>query len=83
MHFRQNRKANQHIGRGHSRSWFVALEVSFPFTPSSLILNAVFADYMLFVFSDAYLVLLLEFDRTGFTTMEKARVLRIHHGLRM
>jgi pre-mRNA cleavage complex 2 protein Pcf11 len=22
MHFRQNRKANQNIGRGHSRSWF-------------------------------------------------------------
>ena len=27
MHFRQNRKANQNIGRGHSRSWFVTLEV--------------------------------------------------------
>lgn len=27
MHFRQNRKANQNIGRGHSRSWFVGLEV--------------------------------------------------------
>ncbi|KAH7929411.1 hypothetical protein BV22DRAFT_1029463 [Leucogyrophana mollusca] len=26
MHFRQNRKANQNIGRGHSRSWFVGLE---------------------------------------------------------
>ncbi|KAH7914222.1 hypothetical protein BJ138DRAFT_1177497 [Hygrophoropsis aurantiaca] len=26
MHFRQNRKANQNLGRGHSRSWFVALE---------------------------------------------------------
>jgi len=26
MHFRQNRKANQNVGRGHSRSWFVALE---------------------------------------------------------
>ncbi|KAJ8587211.1 hypothetical protein M405DRAFT_319900 [Rhizopogon salebrosus TDB-379] len=25
MHFRQNRKANQNIGRGHSRSWFVDL----------------------------------------------------------
>jgi hypothetical protein len=29
MHFRQNRKANQNIGRGHSHSWFVALEVYF------------------------------------------------------
>jgi pre-mRNA cleavage complex 2 protein Pcf11 len=26
MHFRQNRKANQNIGRGHSRSWFIGLE---------------------------------------------------------
>ncbi|KII95071.1 hypothetical protein PLICRDRAFT_33902 [Plicaturopsis crispa FD-325 SS-3] len=26
MHFRQNRKANQNIGRGHSRSWFVGLD---------------------------------------------------------
>ncbi|KAI0677557.1 hypothetical protein C8Q78DRAFT_1003278 [Trametes maxima] len=26
MHFRQNRKASQAIGRGHSRSWFVSLE---------------------------------------------------------
>ncbi|KAJ7590956.1 hypothetical protein C8J56DRAFT_934310 [Mycena floridula] len=26
MHFRQNRKANQNVGRGHSRSWFVGLE---------------------------------------------------------
>jgi len=26
MHFRQNRKANQNIGRGHSRSWFVGVE---------------------------------------------------------
>ena len=28
MHFRQKRKANQNIGRGHSRSWFTALDVS-------------------------------------------------------
>lgn len=27
MHFRQNRKANQSLGRGHSRSWFVDLDV--------------------------------------------------------
>ena len=27
MHFRQNRKANQNMGRGHSCSWFVTLEV--------------------------------------------------------
>ncbi|ETW83891.1 hypothetical protein HETIRDRAFT_62543 [Heterobasidion irregulare TC 32-1] len=26
MHFRQNRKANQNVGRGHSRSWFVGAE---------------------------------------------------------
>ncbi|KIJ20263.1 hypothetical protein PAXINDRAFT_68604 [Paxillus involutus ATCC 200175] len=26
MHFRQNRKVNQNLGRGHSRSWFVSLE---------------------------------------------------------
>jgi pre-mRNA cleavage complex 2 protein Pcf11 len=26
MHFRQNRKANQNIGRGHSRSWFIGAE---------------------------------------------------------
>jgi len=29
MHFRQKRKANQNIGRGHSRSWFTALDVGF------------------------------------------------------
>ena len=28
MHFRQNRKADQNIGRGHSRSWFTGIEVS-------------------------------------------------------
>jgi pre-mRNA cleavage complex 2 protein Pcf11 len=27
MHFRQNRKANQNVGRGHNRSWFTALDV--------------------------------------------------------
>jgi pre-mRNA cleavage complex 2 protein Pcf11 len=27
MHFRQNRKATQNVGRGHSRSWFIELEV--------------------------------------------------------
>ena len=27
MHFRQNRKATQAVGRGHSRSWFIGLEV--------------------------------------------------------
>ncbi|KAJ4478232.1 hypothetical protein J3R30DRAFT_3480111 [Lentinula aciculospora] len=26
MHFRQNLKANQNIGRGHSRSWFISVE---------------------------------------------------------
>lgn len=28
MHFRQNRKASQSAGRGHSRSWFLGAEVS-------------------------------------------------------
>ncbi|TFK91474.1 hypothetical protein K466DRAFT_582774 [Polyporus arcularius HHB13444] len=26
MHFRQNRKASQAVGRGHSRSWFITME---------------------------------------------------------
>ncbi|KAF8745906.1 hypothetical protein AX14_004211 [Amanita brunnescens Koide BX004] len=26
MHFRQNRKATQNVGRGHSRSWFISIE---------------------------------------------------------
>jgi len=26
MHFRQNRRASQNVGRGHSRSWFVGIE---------------------------------------------------------
>jgi hypothetical protein len=26
-HFRQNRKASQSVGRGHSRSWFLGAEV--------------------------------------------------------
>jgi pre-mRNA cleavage complex 2 protein Pcf11 len=26
MHFRQNRKASQNVGRGHSRSWFIGVE---------------------------------------------------------
>lgn len=29
MHFRQNRKASQSTGRGHSRGWFVTVEVRF------------------------------------------------------
>lgn len=29
MHFRQNRKASENIGRGHSRSWFVGIKVWF------------------------------------------------------
>jgi pre-mRNA cleavage complex 2 protein Pcf11 len=28
MHFRQNRKASQSVGRGYSRSWFLGAEVS-------------------------------------------------------
>jgi pre-mRNA cleavage complex 2 protein Pcf11 len=28
LHFKQNRKASQNTGRGHSRSWFVAQQVS-------------------------------------------------------
>lgn len=31
MHFRQNRKANENIDRGHSRSWFVGLDVRVSF----------------------------------------------------
>jgi pre-mRNA cleavage complex 2 protein Pcf11 len=27
MHFKQNLKATQNVGRGHSRSWFVGVEV--------------------------------------------------------
>jgi len=27
MHFRQNRKASENIGRGHNRSWFIGLKV--------------------------------------------------------
>ncbi|EIN10422.1 hypothetical protein PUNSTDRAFT_84460 [Punctularia strigosozonata HHB-11173 SS5] len=26
IHFRQNRKASQNVGRGHSRSWFISIE---------------------------------------------------------
>ncbi|KAF9569307.1 hypothetical protein CPC08DRAFT_701807 [Agrocybe pediades] len=26
MHFRQNRKANENLGRGHSRSWFIGVD---------------------------------------------------------
>jgi len=26
-HFRQNKRASQALGRGHSRSWFVGIEV--------------------------------------------------------
>jgi pre-mRNA cleavage complex 2 protein Pcf11 len=33
MHFRQNRKASQDIGRGHSRSWFVTVDVSLTSLP--------------------------------------------------
>jgi pre-mRNA cleavage complex 2 protein Pcf11 len=29
-HFAQNRKANQETGRGHSRAWFVSVEVRAP-----------------------------------------------------
>lgn len=37
MHFRQNVKANQNIGRGHSRSWFVGVEVNIsPYRPLTL-----------------------------------------------
>jgi pre-mRNA cleavage complex 2 protein Pcf11 len=28
MHFRRNPKATQNVGRGHSRSWFISIEVS-------------------------------------------------------
>jgi pre-mRNA cleavage complex 2 protein Pcf11 len=44
MHFRQNRKATQNIGRGHSRSWFIELEVRqfMFFLPYFSILNCCF-----------------------------------------
>lgn len=28
LHFKQNRKLNQSLGRGHDRSWFTSVEVS-------------------------------------------------------
>ena len=28
MHFRQNRRAKEAVGRGHSRSWFISVDVS-------------------------------------------------------
>ena len=31
MHFRQNRKASQSVGRGHSRSWFLGVEVRYQY----------------------------------------------------
>lgn len=34
LHFKQNRKASQNTGRGHSRSWFIAREVSCTSIPS-------------------------------------------------
>ena len=27
MHFRQNRRATLAVGRGHSRSWFISIQV--------------------------------------------------------
>ena len=30
MHFNQNRKASQAVGRGYSRSWFVGIDVCSP-----------------------------------------------------
>jgi outer membrane protein TolC len=36
MHFRQNCKANQSLGRGHSRSWFVNLDVQLPIFDGAL-----------------------------------------------
>jgi hypothetical protein len=32
MHFNQNRKASQAVGRGYSRSWFVSIDVRDPAT---------------------------------------------------
>ena len=34
MHFRQNRKAGQAVSRGHSRNWFISVEVRCLFAPS-------------------------------------------------
>lgn len=39
MHFRQNQKASQNVGRGHNRSWFVGANVSLTISSPSLGLN--------------------------------------------
>ena len=36
MHFRQNRKANQNTGHGHSRSWFIEVDVRVRFLYDNL-----------------------------------------------
>jgi pre-mRNA cleavage complex 2 protein Pcf11 len=36
MHFRQNRKARQNTGRGHSRSWFIGVDVHVHFLYDAL-----------------------------------------------
>jgi pre-mRNA cleavage complex 2 protein Pcf11 len=36
MHFRQNRKASQNTGRGHSRSWFIGVDVRVRFLYDTL-----------------------------------------------
>lgn len=28
MHFKNNRRAKESVGRGHSRSWFISVDVS-------------------------------------------------------
>ena len=46
MHFRQNRKANQNIGRGHSRSWFIGIEVKINYCHHLADLNEYFQDWI-------------------------------------
>jgi pre-mRNA cleavage complex 2 protein Pcf11 len=46
MHFRQNRKANQNIGRGHSRSWFIGVEVSVRLLSSFQQFKGIFQDWI-------------------------------------
>ncbi len=46
MHFRQNRRAQQNIGRGHSRNWFVGLDVRLSYYFYIYILQPIHIDYL-------------------------------------
>lgn len=46
MHFRQNCKANQNIGRRHSPSWFIGIEVRIRLVSSCHRLNEYFQDWI-------------------------------------